>query len=221
MARKSSKVDGRPAFQLYVKDYLIDPNLGACSLAAQGLWMRMLCMMFQAPERGCLVYLDAHDTVRPVEAPRLARMIGCSVDEVTGLLDELKREGVCSVESERGVVYNRRMRAEADEAAHVTTVRRAAGAKGGKSPRKVTMVEPEVVNLAPHRDPVRVLNNVHRLRDSQAEKQVEDLASAEEMKSLFGGLAKQTPATDLQPPSNGEGTAKQNGTAEAVYKFKS
>lgn len=218
MARKSSKVDGRPAFQLYVKDYLIDPNLGACTLAAQGLWMRMLCMMFQAPERGCLVYSDAHDVVRPVEALRLARMVGCAVDEVEGLLDELKREGVCSVEAERGVIYNRRMRAEAEETMAISRSRKVAGAKGGKSPRREAVTSPERVAVAPHRDPEAVLVKVQRLQDSVAENAPLDLATAEDMRNVFGGLWKQTPAKAQQTTGNGAANGKQSESSNGAYK---
>ena len=214
MARKSSKVDGRPAFQLYVKDYLIDPNLGACTLAAQGLWMRMLCMMFQAPERGCLVYCDAHDVVRPVEALRLARMVGCPLEEVEGLLDELKREGVCSVEADRGVIYNRRMRAEADETAAISTSRKAAGAKGGRASRR----EQERAPMAPHRDPSAVLVKVQTLQGVVANYATSEVAPAGELSSFFGALAKQTPANTLQSDGKEEAKVKQNGSNNGFHK---
>lgn len=54
MARHSSRVDGRPSFQFYPNDWRSDTNLRLCSLAAQGLWMDMLCLMFMAPIRGTL-----------------------------------------------------------------------------------------------------------------------------------------------------------------------
>jgi len=207
MARKTSKVDGRPAFQLYVKDYLIDPNLAACSLAAQGLWMRMLCMMFQAPQRGCLVYSDAHDAVRPVEASRLARMVGCGVDEIQGLLDELKREGVCSVEGDRGVIYNRRMRAEADQAAQLSSVRSAAGARGGVASGQVRR---SVIAAVPEPD----------------SKPDEEVASAEEVRAILSGKTKQNEANATaalakfnQTHLNNGANDKQNGTFRMLHKI--
>lgn len=217
MARKSSKVDARPAFQFYPKDYRNDQNLAACSLAARGLWMEMLCIMFQAPQRGCLVYLDAHDVVRPVEASRLGRMVGCGVDEIQGLLDELKREGVCSVEPSNGVIYNRRMRAEADQTVQLSTTRSAAGARGGAASGQVRRRESR-----PENRPVQASRAV---APAVVDSPDDEVASPEEVRAIMRGLTKQNEANATTGVAKGqqvgaeiEAKAKQNGTAVSFHK---
>ena len=44
----------RPSFQFYPGDWLRDPALRACSLAARGLWADVLCYMHQGAPYGHL-----------------------------------------------------------------------------------------------------------------------------------------------------------------------
>lgn len=113
-----------PAFQFYPGDWLKDPAVRSVSLAARGLWIDMLCLMHESPRRG---YLQ-HANGKPVTAEQLARMTGCSTDEVSRLLQELENAGVFSC-TEHGVIYSRRM--IRDE--HIRQVRREAGKKGIES----------------------------------------------------------------------------------------
>lgn len=64
----------------------------------------MLCLMHESVRRG---YLQ-HATGKPVTAEQLARMTGCSTDEVSRLLQELSDSGVFSC-TEHGVIYSRRI----------------------------------------------------------------------------------------------------------------
>lgn len=43
-----------PSFQFYPGDWMKDPELCRCSQAARGVWMDMLCLMFECEERGVL-----------------------------------------------------------------------------------------------------------------------------------------------------------------------
>jgi len=107
-----------PAFQFYPGDWMKDPALRSVSLAARGLWIDMLCLMFEGDRRG---YLQ-HATGKPVTAEQLARMTGSSPDEVSRLLQELDDSGVFS-STDHGVIFSRRM--TKDE-----RIRRAAVARG-------------------------------------------------------------------------------------------
>lgn len=205
MVRKSSKVDGRPAVQWYVKDYLSDANLAACSLAAQGLWVRMLCLMYQAPERGCLVFLDGRDAVQPVGLGRLAQLVGHPLAEVSALVDELVREGAAGIEPS-GMIYNRRMRREAEKEKALRANRRAAGAKGGRVSRKgAAMVEPD-------RAPERLIVGIQRIQESRGSVAVEPLAEPGELAAALGGLCKQSEAKVSNGAGNGVANGKQNGS---------
>jgi hypothetical protein len=107
--------------KFYWSDWESDPALRLCSLAAQGFWMRMLCIA------------SAHDPIgyvavagRGLDETALARMTGCSGSEVTDLLGELDRNGVFS-RDRQGRIFSRRMVKDARRAA----IARKNGKKGG------------------------------------------------------------------------------------------
>ena len=85
------------------QDYERDPLLRSCSLAAQGLWMRMLCFMHEGNPYGHLIL----NGVSPSQK-RLAAMVGKSEREVNTVLKELEEAGVFS-RTEDGVIWSRRL----------------------------------------------------------------------------------------------------------------
>jgi len=85
------------------QDYERDPALRACSLAAQGLWMRMLCFMHEGEPYG---HLTVNGKVP--DAKRLSAMIGKTEKEVTWCLTELDDAGVFSRTAD-GTIYSRRL----------------------------------------------------------------------------------------------------------------
>ena len=93
----------RPWSKFFWNDWRGDPRIRACSLAAQGLWMQMLCIAADADPIG---YVTVGG--RPMGATDLARQTGASEAEVRTLLDELDRNGVFS-RDRKGCIYNRRM----------------------------------------------------------------------------------------------------------------
>jgi len=93
-----------PAILFYTGDWLKDPAVRCMSLAARGLWIDMLCLMYESPTRGYLSLIDE----KPVTAVQLARMVGGAIDEVETLLSEMSACGTYSVTAE-GVMYSRRM----------------------------------------------------------------------------------------------------------------
>ncbi len=113
-----------PYLQFFVDDYLADERVSLCSLAAQGLWVRLLCLMHKCDRRGYLQQANG----QPYSLLQTARSAGCSTDEVTHLLRELIDSGVASA-TEHGVLYNRRM--VRDE--RIRQVRSEAGQKGGST----------------------------------------------------------------------------------------
>lgn len=92
-----------PSFQFYPGDWMKDPAVRCCSLAARGLWIDLLCLMHESPRRG---YLQ-HENGMPVTHEQIARMTGCSSEEASHLLQELESAGVFSC-TEHGVIYSRR-----------------------------------------------------------------------------------------------------------------
>lgn len=94
--------DKRPAMQFYIGDWKKDPEVRACSLAARGLWLEMICIMYEAERRGYLLVRN-----RPPTPEELGRNVGADAAEVRALLAELENAGVYSIED--GVIYCRRM----------------------------------------------------------------------------------------------------------------
>lgn len=96
-----------PAFQFYVRDWLSDPQLKMASHQSKGIWIDLLCYMWEAPERGNLT-----GTVQ-----EYCRMIGTTEPEFLRFLDEAKRLKFASVTESNGKVTleNRRMMREEKE----------------------------------------------------------------------------------------------------------
>lgn len=107
--------------KFYWSDWLADEQLVQCSLAAQGLWMRMLCIAAKSDPVG---YVSING--EPLDARGIARTVGGEIGEVESLLAELRKWGVYSVDR-RGCIYNRRMIKEDKR----EIIARSNGARGG------------------------------------------------------------------------------------------
>ena len=117
-----------PAIQFYTGDWLKDEGVNLSSLAAQGLWINMLCYMNASPVRGTLA--KANGEAMTVED--LAHLVRIPVKECQALLDELIRNNVPSIDlnGETPMYTSRRMLA--DE--HVRQRCAEGGRKGGGNP---------------------------------------------------------------------------------------
>lgn len=92
-----------PSIQFYPGDWLRD-NVSGCSLAAQGLWLRMMFLMHDSDRYG---YLSANGS--PIPSGFIARKCGCdTLSQYETLLSELDSAGVPS-RTEDGIIYSRRM----------------------------------------------------------------------------------------------------------------
>jgi len=92
-------------------DWESDPALRLCSYAAQGLWMRMLCIASAHVPIGYVAVAG-----RALDSSTIARMTGGSEAEVQTLLGELERNGVFS-RDRTGRIYSRRMVRDAKKSA--------------------------------------------------------------------------------------------------------
>lgn len=93
-----------PAFQFYVRDWLSDPQLRQASPASRGIWIDLLCFMWEAPERGKI----------EGSVENIARMIGVTTEEMTGFLEEVKTLKFADVTfcNKNVTLINRRMMRE-------------------------------------------------------------------------------------------------------------
>lgn len=109
-----------PWSKFFWSDYEADEGLRVCSLAAQGLWMRMLCLMARATPKGELRIAGEPCSVRD-----LAKLVSESDETVDALLGELRRRGVFST-TRAGVIFSRRIRNDTI----ISRKRAESGAKG-------------------------------------------------------------------------------------------
>lgn len=73
-----------PWMQFYPADYLLDTQL--LSPAARGIWMDLICHLWRAEPRGTMT----------LPVTQWARLLRCSVREVTQCIDELKQHDICN-----------------------------------------------------------------------------------------------------------------------------
>lgn len=92
-----------PWSRFFWSDWEADQGLRLCSLAAQGLWMRMLCVCARHEPKG---YLAINGN--PLDLDAIARLAGAAESEVENLMGELERNGVFS-RDRKGRIYSRRM----------------------------------------------------------------------------------------------------------------
>lgn len=111
--------------------WLAEPGLRMCSLAARGLWMDLLCLMWDADRRGYL-QLNGHSPTPDA----IARLTGASPAEVSRLLQELEDSGVLSRDTSE-VIYSRRMvREERERNSTRERVSRHRTGKPGRTPKE-------------------------------------------------------------------------------------
>lgn len=92
-----------PSSIFYWKDYENDEGLRVSSLAAQGLWMRLLCVAAKADPYGYVLINGCE-----IGVTGAARLGSVSEAEAATLMDELERNGVFS-RDRKGRVFCRRM----------------------------------------------------------------------------------------------------------------
>ncbi|GAJ07527.1 unnamed protein product, partial [marine sediment metagenome] len=123
---ESYKEDARPAQQWYWDDWFAAFDARLCSLAARGLWIDMLGIMWKAEIRGTL-------TVNGKQADNktLAKIIGAHVSEIRPLLKELEMNNVFS-RLDDGTIICRRLFRESGRKEEISKIRSKAGKKGAK-----------------------------------------------------------------------------------------
>lgn len=93
----------RPSFQFYPADWLRDTALRSCSTGARGLWIDMICFMHEGNPYGHLKV--GNKVILPTN---LASMVGATLEDVEGWLEELYQAGVFEL-GEGGEIFSKRM----------------------------------------------------------------------------------------------------------------
>lgn len=122
-----------PGFMFYPGDWMKDPALRRCSAAARGLWMDLLCLMFECEDRGVL-----STGGKPWSDADIAAVVSGDTNANLALLDELLSKGVCS-RNQAGAIFSRRMTRDVS----ISLVSSKAGKKGGKQSAKQKRSKPK------------------------------------------------------------------------------
>jgi hypothetical protein len=91
-----------PAFQFYVKDWLSDPQLRMASFSTKGIWIDMLCFMWESETRGELFGTRC----------QIKKLVGVEEPDLELFLLEAKALGFCYIitDSNKNITLrNRRM----------------------------------------------------------------------------------------------------------------
>lgn len=129
----------------YTGDWLRCPELRVLPPDIRGLWMDMLCYMWESVERGVMVMPNG----QPCTKDDVVRIIGTDSSGSTGWLDVLIENKVCEVR-EDGAIYSRRMVKDN----LISEKRRLAGKKGGESTKaKVFIPKQEATPPDPPQQP--------------------------------------------------------------------
>lgn len=113
-----------PSDTWFFNDWENDEKLKVCSLAAQGLWKRLLCIAARSPERG-VVQIGSLNCSRTAGLTHIASAVGHPLEVIAPLIDELVSSGAAYVDR-KGRLYNKRM----VDAAKVSAARAKAGENG-------------------------------------------------------------------------------------------
>jgi hypothetical protein len=111
----------RPAFQFYPGDWRRDAGLRACSIAARGLWIELMCVMHDGAPYG---HLSVNGV--PLTDDQAALAIGVLVGDYRAALAELERFGVARRTAD-GVLFSNRMVKDHE----IRVMRAEVGRKGG------------------------------------------------------------------------------------------
>ena len=175
-----------PAFQFYVGDWMKDPELRSVSLEARGLWIDLLCLMWDSVERG---YLVARNSLA-FRNEHIARMVGAPEGSIVELVNELEETGVFS-RDDRGAIYCRRMVRDAQKSAQNAENGRKGGLKKAESARNSLGKKPS---------------------ETVANPLANDLAKPSPSSSSSSSSSVSTP----QPPKGGKGARKKMTSTEVL-----
>lgn len=145
-----------PRMPFDTRDWLCCPELKVLPPDVRGLWMDVLCYMWESPERGVMVNPNG----APYTKAEIVAMVGYDANGGSAWLDKLIDAGVCGVRGD-GAIYSRRMLREDD----LRRKRASAGSKGGSAARG-RIDEPE---LFPPADVPEPTNRVRERKKEFAE----------------------------------------------------
>lgn len=150
-----------PSTTFYFNDWENDPELKTCSLAAQGLWMRLLVIAARSPEHGVVQIGDLTCSL-PDGLAHIALAVGRPLPEIAPLIDELLSSGAASQDRKKRITCRRMIRAAA-----LSGKRAISGRKGAEVTNGRTITIPPLPRQTP-RQPPQQTAGPSRLQDFES-----------------------------------------------------
>jgi hypothetical protein len=136
-----------PSFQFYPGDWLKDPALRRCNHAEKGVWIDMLCLMWENDEsRGVLITGS-----QPWSLEEVACAVGGNLDSTKGHLSSLLSKGVAKRRAD-GAIYCARM--VRDEEKRRSTAQRVRNHRNACVTHDVTHQPPVTLEVESEREDV-------------------------------------------------------------------
>ncbi len=137
MAKTNGRSRKLPSMQMYPGDWLKDAGLRLCSPAARGVWIDMLMLMFECPQRG--VFRMKNQKMGGHLSPvSLSEILNTVPGALPKHIDELLRKGVARIARKDGAIYSKRLVRDEHKRRHKAM----AGSKGGQAKAKQTDSKP-------------------------------------------------------------------------------
>lgn len=182
-----------PSFQFYPGDWRNDAGLRACSLAARGLWIDLMCLMHQGTPYGYLT-LPGTDITPDIET--IAIQIGARHAEVKRLFEELSAKKVLEIDEKNRIFCRKMVRDEEKRSAWRERKNRQRKTdksfNDNKADRDVTQMSREKERDVP-RDVTGVVTRMSRGSSSSS--------SSSEPKSKDGAYAPEKARKASSPPA--------------------
>lgn len=191
----------RPWGKFFWADWESDEALRQCSLAAQGLWMRMLCICAKGDPYG---YVSIAGVA--LDAAGLSTAVGRPEAEVAPLLAELDRWGVFS-RDRKGRIYSRRMLRD-EQRAKI----------GRKHVQKRWSQDAD--KQAENRRPNRVPNREPTTQKPEARKEPTDRTESKPQTSITNGRAPPGAVIDFEFAEFWRAYPRRDDRGHAVKAFK-
>ena len=138
----------QPYFPLYVQDYLTDEKLNMCSASAQGVYIKILCILHKQEQYGCILFDDLFKqtskqnfSIEEKFASVLSKQLCFEKEEISIALRELLHFKVLSLDEKGSSMFQARMKKDGD----ISEKRSLSAKKGGGNPNLNTKKSKDVL----------------------------------------------------------------------------
>lgn len=156
----------QPYIPLYVQDFMTDERLNECSAAANGVYIRLMCLMHKSEEYGTIL-LKQKDKQNSSNiqnfACKLVKNMPFTVEEIFSGLTELIEENVVQLEEDR-LIQKRMVKDN-----YISEIRSSAGSKGGKKKQNGNQNSDFASNFAKAKPKAKIKQNTENEYENEIE----------------------------------------------------